>query len=116
MTWDYERYETTFWGSIEATLDAPPGEATRVVTFSARRNYAQSGAELSEIFQGSNIPLTERTGYGIYFEIVGVDVCTHVVASGQRGARRPDGTYEYSYRDIVCNSNGRLYIAFDFLD
>jgi hypothetical protein len=119
MTWDYERYGTHFWGSIEATLDAPPGEASRLVTFTATRNYAQSGgdmATLSETFQGSNVPLTERTDYGIYFEIVGADVCNHVVASGLRDAHRSDGLHQYWYSGIVCNSNGRLYVGFDFLD
>jgi hypothetical protein len=119
MTWDFERFGTRFWGSIEATLDAPPGEATRVATFTASRNYEESSGELatlSETFQGSNIPLTERTDYGIYFEIVGADVCSHVVASGLRDAHRSDGLHQYWYSGIGCNSNGRLYIGFDFLD
>jgi len=119
MNWDFERYGTHFWGSVEVTLDALPGEANRVLSFSASRNYVESSGELaalSETFQGSNIPLTERTNYGIYFEINGTEVCNHVVASGLRDAHRSDGLHQYWYSGIGCNSNGRLYIGFDFLD
>jgi len=120
MNWDFERYGTHFWGSVEVTLDALPGEANRVLSFRADRYHEESTGEmatLSQSFTGVNIPLTERADYGIYFEMEGAEVCEHATAvQGNEEAHRSDGLHRYWYSGIGCNSKGRLYIGFDFLD
>jgi len=119
MTWNYERYGARFWGAVLVILDALPEEATRVVSFRANRWIEGSTGEMATLnqnFEGVNIPLTLRADYGIYFEINGADVCNHVTAQGNEEAHRSDGLHRYSYSGIGCNSKGRLYIGFDFLD
>ncbi len=119
MTWNFTKNGIHYAGKMEVTLDNGPRDATKVISFLAEENREELTGERSILYmttKGENIGITSTTNYGIYFELKGPGVCSHVTkAEGYMSSNKTDGFHEYWFNGFECNDKSYLNLYFDFI-